>query len=226
MADRARAAGSQSRAAAGTEICPKQASVVRVRVHRVWRGEVRVSARRAQAFRAGVLACRVPWAKARVSARRALWVKAGVSGRQAQAVEGRVLARMAQAVRSRVLACLAQAVVRVWGYLARAVKAKAAVCRALPVKRLAPVCQDPAAGAAVRPCRVVKVRAAVCQGQGLVVLEVFSLVLAVKARQKGRRTPVCPLPIEGLQVRDVSRVPRARKSTAAQWQRPALPGGP
>ena len=238
MADRARAAGSQSRAAAGTEICPDQALVVRVRVHRVWRGEVRVSARRAQAVRAGVLACRVPWAKARVSARRALWakarvsvrralwVKAGVSGRQAQAVEGRVLARMAQAVRSRVLACLAQAVVRVWGYLARAVKAKAAVCRALPVKRLAPVCQDPAAGAAVRPCRVVKVRVAVCQGQGLVVLEVFSLVLAVKARQKGRRTPVCPLPIEGLQVRDVSRVPRARKSTAAQWQRPALPGGP
>ena len=185
-----------------------------------------MSARRAQAVRAGVLACRVPWAKARVSVRRALWVKAGVSGRQAQAVEGRVLARMAQAVRSRVLACLAQAVVRVWGYLARAVKAKAAVCRALPVKRLAPVCQDPAAGAAVRPCRVVKVRVAVCQGQGLVVLEVFSLVLAVKARQKGRRTPVCPLPIEGLQVRDVSRVPRARKSTAAQWQRPALPGGP
>ena len=129
------------------------------------------------------------------------------------------------------LACLArevkvQAVVRVWVYLARAVKARAAVCRALPVKRLAPVCQEPAAGAAVRPCRVVKVRAAVCQGQGLVVLEVFSLVLAVKARQKGRRTPVCPLPIEGLQVRDVSRVPRARKSTAAQWQRPAPPRGP
>lgn len=219
MADRARAAGSQSRAAAGTEICPDQALVVRVRVHRVWRVEVRVSARRAL------------WAKARVLVRRALWVRAGVSGRQAQAVEGRVLARMAQAVRSRVLACLArevkvQAVVRVWVYLARAVKARAAVCRALPVKRLAPVCQEPAAGAAVRPCRVVKVRVAVCQGQGLVVLEVFSLVLAVKARQKGRRTPVCPLPIEGLQVRDVSRVPRARKSTAAQWQRPALPGGP
>ena len=77
MADRARAAGSQSRAAAGTEICPDQALVVRVRVHRVWRGEVRVSARRAQAVRAGVLACRVPWAKARVSARRALWAKAG-----------------------------------------------------------------------------------------------------------------------------------------------------
>lgn len=219
MADRARAAGSQSRAAAGTEICPDQALVVRVRVHRVWRVEVRVSARRAL------------WAKARVLVRRALWVRAGVSGRQAQAVEGRVLARMAQAVRSRVLACLArevkvQAVVRVWVYPARAVKARAAVCRALPVKRLAPVCQEPAARAAVRPCRVVKVRAAVCQGQGLVVLEVFSLVLAVKARQKGRRTPVCPLPIEGLQVRDVSRVPRARKSTAAQWQRPALPGGP
>ena len=190
-----------------------------------------MSARRAQAVRAGVLACRVPWAKARVSVRRALWVKAGVSGRQAQAVEGRVLARMAQAVRSRVLACLArevkvQAVVRVWVYLARAVKARAAVCRALPVKRLAPVCQEPADRPAVRPCRVVKVRAAVCQGQGLVVLEVFSLVLAVKARQKGRRTPVCPLPIEGLQVRDVSRVPRARKSTAAQWQRPAPPRGP